>query len=233
MSSSVNKPSIITLTCDHCGAIFQRKGATYRQQIKRGTTAQYCSRNCYTKAKTDPPVSLTCENCGESFVRSACKTKRTKNHFCSSACWSKSELLKRNGKSSIDILNKISKFGRRSKLEKWIEEKLRQRFPKLGIKPCDRQTLNGLEFDLYFPELSLAIEFNGIFHYKPIYGLQRLEEAQKNDKMKVKLCIEKEIDLWVIDTSTYINFKPKTAEKFLETCEHAITIAKSKSSLSS
>ena len=57
---------------------------------------------------------------------------------------------------------------RRSKLEVWLESQLRELYPNLTLLPNDKTAINS-ELDFYFPELKLAFELNGIFHYEPIY----------------------------------------------------------------
>ena len=52
-----------------------------------------------------------------------------------------------------------------------------------------------LELDFYIPKLKLAIELNGITHYKPVYGKEKFERQQRNDALKRELCKEKGITL--------------------------------------
>jgi very-short-patch-repair endonuclease len=60
----------------------------------------------------------------------------------------------------------------------------------------------GSELDFYFPQLRLAIELNGIFHYEPIYGADKLEQVQANDQQKSLRCAAAGIEFCTIDTST-------------------------------
>jgi len=62
----------------------------------------------------------------------------------------------------------------------------------------------------------LAFELNGIFHYEPIYGQNKLNQIQNNDNRKFQACLENNIELCIIDTSSQTYFKPKTAQKFLD-----------------
>ena len=48
--------------------------------------------------------------------------------------------------------------------------------------------------------MKLAIEINGIFHYEPIFGPDKLTQIQNNDKAKLRACDEKGIDLIIIPT---------------------------------
>jgi len=111
--------------------------------------------------------------------------------------------------------NKNKKHGtRRSKLEVWLEKQLILLYPNLDIHFNRKDTI-GSELDIYIPSINLAIELNGIFHYEPIFGNDKLNQIQENDISKSKACIDNEIDLCIIDTSGQKYFKPKTSQKYL------------------
>jgi len=65
----------------------------------------------------------------------------------------------------------------------------------------DRKILNGLELDIYLPELNLAFEFNGIYWHssamidKKGYSLTKIQNLHK---YKTDLCEEKNIELFHI-----------------------------------
>jgi hypothetical protein len=125
--------------------------------------------------------------------------KKSENHFCSRSC-------------SITYKNKHKPTGtRRSKLEVYIEEQIKIDFATLNMI-CNGKEAIGSELDFYFPELKLAIELNGIFHYEPIYGNSKLEQIKNNDKQKTIRCYECGIELCVIDASKckYLTNKSKT-----------------------
>jgi hypothetical protein len=79
----------------------------------------------------------------------------------------------------------------------------------------NRKEAIGSELDIHIPSLNLAFELNGIFHYEPIYGEDKLQKIEENDISKSKACHDAKIDLCVIDTSGQKYFKPKTSEKYL------------------
>ena len=64
--------------------------------------------------------------------------------------------------------------------------------------------------------MKLAFELNGIFHYEPIFGNEKLSKIQKNDTNKFLKCQEKNISLCIIDTSSQKYFKEQTSKKFLD-----------------
>jgi hypothetical protein len=72
------------------------------------------------------------------------------------------------------------------------------------------------ELDIYIPSLKLAFELNGIFHYEPIFGNEKLNKIQKNDNNKFLKCQEKNISLCIIDTSSQKYFKEQTSKKILD-----------------
>lgn len=75
---------------------------------------------------------------------------------------------------------------------------LQKAFPDLPMLPNDKTMLDGLEVDIAIPSLQLAIEWNGIVHFKPIYGQKKLSRIQCKDKEKLRLASDKDINLIVI-----------------------------------
>lgn len=110
--------------------------------------------------------------------------------------------------------NMHKKSGTRiSKLEIWLQEQLSLQYPNLKIHYNRKDAINS-ELDIYIPSLKLAFELNGIFHYEPIYGHEKLQQIQNNDDRKFQACLEKEISLCIIDTSSLKYFKLKNIEKY-------------------
>lgn len=128
--------------------------------------------------------------------------KSRKNTFCNKTC-------------SAKYNNTYKTTGtRRSKLEVWIQDKLQIMYPTLQILFNNRDIIQS-ELDIYIPDLKLAFELNGIFHYEPIYGEKSLNRTQLNDKNKFYLCITNNIDLCVIDTSQQKYFKEQSSYIYL------------------
>ena len=78
-----------------------------------------------------------------------------------------------------------------------------------------KDTINS-ELDIYIPSLKLAFELNGIFHYEPIYGKDKLQSIKNNDTRKFQACIEKGISLCIVDSSQQKRFSPKSSQKYLD-----------------
>jgi hypothetical protein len=90
---------------------------------------------------------------------------------------------------------------------------LRSEFPSLTLI-CNGKDAIGSELDFYFPQLRLAIELNGIFHYEPIYGQNKLEQVQRNDQQKYTNCLAAGIELCVIDTATVKHVTDTVKERY-------------------
>lgn len=103
----------------------------------------------------------------------------------------------------------------RSKLEFYLEENLIKTYPMLEFHFNKVDTINS-ELDIYIPILKLAVELNGIYHYEPIYGIDKLKKIQNNDNRKFQACLEKGIELCIIDSSKLSYFKESNAKPYLE-----------------
>lgn len=192
--------------CYQCNKTFYitKKRISESLYDTHNTKAKFCSRKCVNLAY-NKTLTLTCSNCETIFNKKYNQYKRSKssNHFCSRSC-------------AATFNNKHKLYGtRRSKLEIWIEEQLTILYPNLDIK-YNESNIIGSELDIYIPSLNIAFELNGIFHYEPIYGVDKLEKIQENDKSKTKACHDAKIDLCIIDTSTQKYVKPKTSQKYLD-----------------
>lgn len=148
---------------------------------------------------------VPCSECGKLLTRNKSVASRTKTgrSFCDLRC-------------TALYRNKHKKTGtRRSKLEVWLELELKKQYPGLSLLFNEREVI-GSELDIYIPILSLAFELNGIFHYEPIYGQERLASIQNNDDRKFQACLEKGVELCIIDSSQFKHFKPEKAQKYLD-----------------
>lgn len=213
------KDKRIEKKCDYCGDVFLKK-----QSESLKSENHFCNKECYDKFK-DKRIEKKCNYCEEIFLRKLSELKRNKNHFCSSECFYKFQDKKEDvvclecgiefKKAQFDIkrfprhfcsdicsknINKHKDWGsNRSKLEIAIEEHFKVVFPFMNIDY--NKTDKGYELDIFIPCLDLAIEINGIFHYKPIYGEENLLRRQQIDKEKLDKCKELDIRLIVINVS--------------------------------
>jgi hypothetical protein len=164
----------------------------------------FCSTKC-SRANEDPPITWQCDRCGKKFQRKQSQANRSKSgkHFCSQSCGAKWNNAHK------------TKGTRVSKLERWLQEQLPLLFPGLEFHFNRTDAINA-ELDIFVPSLRLAFELNGIFHYEPIYGPEKLGRIQNNDERKVLACAEHSIGLCVIDVSSVKYFKPIKAQKFLD-----------------
>jgi len=117
--------------------------------------------------------------------------------------------------STIHFNKNKTTGNRRSNLEKWIEGQLLILYPNLEFHFNRKDTISS-ELDIYIPSINVAFELNGIFHYEPIYGVNKLEKTQINDISKTKACHDAKINLCIIDTSGQKYFKESTSKQYLD-----------------
>jgi hypothetical protein len=204
----VNSKSSDKLLCECllCQKPFgvDKKLITYELKHNRNRHI-YCSDECYYSSRKVTPIFYKCKNCECNFERRESSNKKTNSgkFFCSQSC-------------AATFNNKNKTHGnRRSKLEIWLEEQLIIQYPNLQIDFNKKNTI-GSELDIFIPSLNIAFELNGIFHYEPIYGIDKLNRVQENDKSKTKMCHDLKIDLCIIDVSQQKYVKPSTSQKYLD-----------------
>jgi hypothetical protein len=117
--------------------------------------------------------------------KSLSQFKKCNNFYCSRSC-------------AISCNNTKRRKSRRSKCEIMLYELLVKEFPTIEIISNDKTLLNGYEIDIAIPSLKLGVEWNGIVHYQPIYGEQKLSNIQKCDSKKLILAQENGIQLIVV-----------------------------------
>jgi hypothetical protein len=203
MHEVISMPTFKTLICKHCSKSFLRE----LRQIKPNRTT-FCSSECSHKSSVKSQT-VCCLNCGIYFTKKYTEIIKRANHFCTQSC-----------SATYNNTHKTKGF-RRSKIEIWLEEKLTKLYD-IPIIFNGKEAINS-ELDIYIPSLKLAFELNGIFHYEPIYGLEKLSQIQNNDSRKFQACLEQGIELCIIDTSNLKHFKEQKAEFFLELIQKIIS----------
>ncbi len=74
--------------------------------------------------------------------------------------------------------------------------------------------LDGYEIDIAISDLNLGIEWNGIVHFKPIYGQDKLNKIQQRDREKLTIAENKGISLIVI--SDLVSTESRLKEAFAQ-----------------
>ena len=193
---------MVLLSCAFCKAEFFKQA----NDMKKKTINFFCNPVCAGKYKTANNGSIMpCGHCGKNIFKINRDIRRAKNklNFCSYSC-------------SATYHNTHKKYGtKRSKLEVWLEEQLIIIYPNLEIKYNCVDIINS-ELDFFIPSINLAFELNGIFHYEPIFGADKLQQTKNNDERKFQACLEHGIELCIIDVSSFISFKPQKAGIYLD-----------------
>ena len=197
---------MVTRKCLYC----QVKFSPCSYEVKRGN-ALFCSKKCQGKHSNGyKKQEVKCIHCGRQFFKSFKEIKRTKNNFCSRSCSAKHGNANKKYETNV------------SKLEIYLQHELRQMFHHLEFIFNGKEAIKG-ELDIYIPSLKLAFELNGLFHYEPIFGDDKLERIQNNDQRKFQACFERGIELCIIDTSSQKYFKPERSKKYLNIIESIIS----------
>lgn len=166
----------------------------------------YCSRKCACIAKRTR-IKFECDNCKKTTAK--VPSQWCQNNFCSQSC-------------SASFHNARRNYGyRRSKIEIFIEDRLREKYPNLDILFNSKSIITS-ELDIYIPSLHLAFEINGICHYRPIYGEKKFLGIQRSDARKKERCRELSIALYIIDVSDQGNFTIQSSQKYLDSITELI-----------
>lgn len=198
----------IPCECERCGkpftvsknTVLRILKATPERDSKALHKGRYCSHVCRL-ARPSIAQEHECVQCHTKVIRTPSQVDG--RVFCSQSC-------------SATFHNTHKTYGtRRSKLEVWLEQELAKRYPSLDIHYCRKDAING-ELDIYVPAVKLAFELNGIFHYEPIYGTDKLNQIKNNDQRKYQACLERGIELCTIDTSSFKYFKVDRAKPYLD-----------------
>jgi len=188
--------------CDFCHKVFEKTVKDIGPFRRNPDKKSFCNNTC-RGSYMNKRITKQCKQCKQEFIAEQKEIKKGGGKFCSRSC-------------AATYNNTHKTHGtRRSKLEKYLEEELTKLYPKLEIHFNRKDAINS-ELDIYIPSLSLAFELNGIFHYEPIYGQDKLASIQNNDNRKFQACLEKDIELCIVDTSQQKYFKEKSSKKYLD-----------------
>lgn len=205
--NSANGKDYLKLICYNCNNSFLKKKKqiiSIINKVKTTDVGKYCSFKCQgIHQKGHQKSEVECKNCNKKFIKFHGEIKKYPNHFCSRSC-----------AATYNNTHK-TKGTRVSKLELWLQKELKILYPKIDFDFNGKKAINS-ELDIYIPGLKLAFELNGIFHYEPIYGEEKLCQIQNNDNRKFQACLEKNIELVIMDVSSVKYFKPERGKKYLD-----------------
>jgi very-short-patch-repair endonuclease len=198
-----------TVDCQNCGKQTTKSVGRYNEAIKNGWNF-FCSIKC-RYAYQEKGNEFLCAWCSKIIRKTPAQQRQTKaNVFCSKPC-------------AACHNNRNKHTGtRRSKLERYLEQQLKLNFPTLNFS-CNTNKPIGLELDFYFPELKLAVELNGILHFQPIYGSEKLKRIQEIDREKADRCVQVGIKLFIIDVSSERHLTQKIKEAHWKNIKELVT----------
>ena len=192
----------IPCKCEVCHQEYTISRTLANRCIKGTKNVRFCSVKCFGLG-TRSTIKSNCVQCNAPVLRTPSSIEKSGNSFCTRSC-------------AALYNNAHKKHGtRQSKLERWLQQQLSVLFPNLEIHYNRRDTIK-MELDIFIPSLKLAFELNGLFHYKSVFGLNKLNKIVANDVKRQLLCEKQNIFLHIIDTSQQRQFKPDTSYIFLD-----------------
>lgn len=108
-------------------------------------------------------------------------------------------------------------------LEKLFEERNISYKSQYKIPECKNKKVLPFDFLIEYKGIKALIEFDGIQHYKPIYGEDKFKKRQKNDCIKTKFCKDNDIPLLRIK-DTFIKNMDVILDNFLFNLEYEQSI---------
>lgn len=167
--------------CNQCNKEYEKETFDFKR-----TEHNFCSQKCngLFQRKRIKTICGTCKKSIET-IPAILNSSKSGKVFCNHSC-------------AATFNNKLKRKSRRSKIEAKFYDLLVKEFPKLNILSNDKIMLDGYEVDISIPKLQLAIEWNGIVHFKPIYGQTKLNRIQGRDAEKLKIASNKNINLIII-----------------------------------
>lgn len=192
----------LPLQCNYCKCTFflSKKKIQEALNPKYKRLGLYCSVSCSHKSSLKIK-EYNCLNCQSVVLRRPSEVRG--NIFCNKSC-----------SATFNNKNRTNGYVR-SKLEMFLETELTKIFPNINFIFNQKDAINS-ELDIFIPDLKLAFELNGIFHYEPIFGTNKLNQIQNNDNRKFQACLERGIELCIIDTSTQRYVTPKSSKLYLD-----------------
>jgi len=190
------------IPCDQCGEATYHPKYAITKSLKNRSGKFFCSQKCAKLHKKKSQI-VECKECGIQFEKCLSQIISSPNHFCSHKC-----------ATTYQNRNKTTGI-RRSKLEKFIEENIKNYFSDFEFIYNNTKII-GTELDIYCPTLKLAIQINGPVHYEPIYGEEKFQRVIDIDNEKRMKCKDMNINLFEINVSEDNVFDKTKDKRWLE-----------------
>lgn len=195
--------------CHLCEQTFFCK--IYWIQKQRNQENFFCSRECLYLHQNKTEVH-PCKWCLVPVTRKQNQLRKINNVFCTKSC-------------AASYNNTQRRKSRRSKCEQLLCSLIQNHYPDLVIEPNNKTMLDGFEIDIAIPSLNFGIEWNGIVHFKPIYGEAKLKSISDRDRQKEEIAKKKGVHLVVIpdlvSTDAYVRESFMKIKPFIEDLKSA------------
>ncbi len=212
--SYTNNKELLEIKCSKCNIIYKQ---TY-DRYKQGYRHRLCQEKNLNYKKQTKIKPIKCDTCNKKY-----QPTRNGTRFCKLKCYHKYM------KNNEEYKNNCKKYGRKGGMISLTKQKNRSKneilFSEMCSKfygkediICNEPKFNGYDVDIIVESKKLAIEWNGIWHYKKIHINHHLERIKAKDKYKEILIPRYGYKLYVIkDLGGYDpKFVKEEFEKFIE-----------------
>ena len=212
--------------CEHCDETFNKvQDKANHIRWKHSDNSEYLNKLKEFSVKANETrfgkwVSETvkCNNCDTDVDIKYRENKKKAKYFCSRSCansrGTRSNAVKDKISNSVSDAWKSGKFDHvdytttnkrfSSKTERLIVNHFKEKFPSDGWKSGGRKKIGDEIFiarDLYSDKLKVCFEYDGIWHFKDIYG--QLEDKRIKDLALEEWCIKNKYRLIRVDENFF------------------------------
>lgn len=183
----INTKELLKIQCQYCKLEYEQNFIRY----KKGYRHNNCQDNNYklSHKKQITYINQICAFCKKPFHIPF--SKRWKK-MCSDVCLQSRKMeLGKSEKHKFQCrkggLASVRNQNKRSKNEVYFAELCKKHFDNVLENP---QMFDGWDADVVLPELKIAVNWNGIWHYKQVMPEHNLKNVQHRDELKWKMIIE-------------------------------------------
>lgn len=101
----------------------------------------------------------------------------------------KRQIRKRISKPYRKLRKNAEQSPAEKRIAKFLAENKIRYIPEWWFHSCyNRRNNQILYFDFYLPDHNAVIEFDGLHHFKPVYGPNKFKRTKENDEIKNAYC---------------------------------------------
>jgi len=239
----------IDIKCKYCSKIFPKERGEYNRQLRKYPNFNFfCSKECLKKDRTSPKIKKICKYCDKKFevIQSRrsrkfcgenCANKYTAENLSDEVRLIKSikakkwitDFMKNEPEKFAKICEKGFKVLRNRKNRYFSSKGERELFDNIKSATSLKIQTGGSfkisedgtrkQLDIFCKETKTIVEYDGICHFKPIYGQESFDKLTRKDKLLKKWCKENGWSLIRIREEIYKKNRISWTKKMLQHIE--------------